>query len=1121
MTTRISQDEIPRFCSSHACFPVFFILVLIQIIFAHTAKAAEVCELAAAEIVSVEGIVEYRKSKDNAWHQAEQNTQLCAGDQLRTRRHSRAAVRLMNESVVRLDQRTALTFPEVEEKKSFSFIDLLNGAIHVITRTPKPFKVRTSFVNALVEGTEFYVGVGENSTRLVVYEGRVTASNDYGSLAIVGHEAAVAYVDQPPQRETIVRPLDAVQWALYYPAIIGYHRNNNLSGEADTDNQLRQAEHLLSIGRVDEAHDVINQVLSSDADNSDAIALQAIIAVVQNNKEQALELATHAVELDPFSVPAKLALSYAQQAHFKIEEALNSVQQAVDLDLQNALLWARLAELQMSVGELRLALDAAQEAVNLNPAIAKTQTVLGFAYLLKINTAEAKSIFTKAIFLDQSDPMPRLGMGLALIREGDLEAGRIELEIAAILDPANSLIRSYLGKAYFEENRYPLASTQFDLARERDPNDPTPWLYDAIQKQTQNQPVEALKDIQKSIELNDNRAVYRSGLLLDQDEAARGTSLARIYDNLGFEKRALVEATKSLSIDPANHSAHRFLSDAYIKIPMHASARASELLQAQLLQPININPVQPPLVVDDFNVLTESGVSTTGFNEFTPLMERNKSQLIASSIVGSNNTFGDEIVASALYDRASISVGQYHFRTDGFRKNNDQKHNIYNAFMQYAVTPRFNVQTEIRRRKTEHGDLFLDFDTTNFRNIRRKLEQDTVRVGARYALSPRQDLIISAMYANRQEDISLTPVPGVGINPMSKDHGYQIEGQYFFHEEYFNFVAGGGAYRISAQNQIQICVDICLPSPVTRFNRERENTYIYSNFSYPKNITTTLGVSYDSFKDFVGFKFDTFNPKFGLQWNITDMFRLRLAWFETIKPALITNQTLEPTQVAGFNQLFDDSSGTRSRRVGIGLDAYFSENIYGGIELSERDLRVPFFDQAFVLLETEKQQERIYRSYLYWLPHVHWTVNGEFQFERYTRNAMVVGNPDEPFQVQTLSAPLSINYFHPSGISGKFTTTYVQQNLERLTTSTVRDGTDSFVLFDAAIGYRLPNRKGLLSLEVRNLLNEDFFYRNVNFQNNAQNINFQDNPLENPNSTSPTRAFVPERTFFMRFTWDF
>ena len=52
-------------------------------------------------------------------------------------------------------------------------------------------------------------------------------------------------------------------------------------------------------------------------------------------------------------------------------------------------------------------------------------------------------------------------------------------------------------------------------------------------------------------------------------------------------------------------------------------------------------------------------------------------------------------------------------------------------------------------------------------------------------------------------------------------------------------------------------------------------------------------------------------PKVGLQWNITDNLRLRLAWFENVKSALAANQTLEPTQVAGFNQLFDDINGTR------------------------------------------------------------------------------------------------------------------------------------------------------------------------------------------------------------------
>ena len=50
---------------------------------------------------------------------------------------------------------------------------------------------------------------------------------------------------------------------------------------------------------------------------------------------------------------------------------------------------------------------------------------------------------------------------------------------------------------------------------------------------------------------------------------------------------------------------------------------------------------------------------------------------------------------------------------------------------------------------------------------------------------------------------------------------------------------------------------------------------------------------------------DQFNPKFGVTWNPFTNTTLRAAAFRTLKRTLITDQTLEPTQVAGFNQFFD------------------------------------------------------------------------------------------------------------------------------------------------------------------------------------------------------------------------
>ncbi|WP_292919482.1 TonB-dependent receptor [Nitrosomonas sp.] len=1067
--------------------------------------AAAVCtaETARARIVSVQGVIEIKRMQKKTWQSAVMDTLLCEGDMIRSRSHSRAALRLNNDSMLRLDQKSSIIFPTIQEDKNISLLDFIEGAIHIITRTPKPFKIRTPFVNASVDGTEFLVSVHGNDAEVVVYEGKVSVSNDWGHLVLNDYEAATIHRGQAPQKEITLFPIDAVQWTLYYPTILDYWQDR---GVQDINALIHQAGQLLSTGQVEEAQEIIQRVLQLEPVNSDAYALQAIIAVVQNDKDQALELATTAVANNPESAVAHLALSYVQQAHFEIEVALKSVQQAMLLDPQQALAWARIAELQMSLGELEQAQQAAQQAVELNPALSKTQTILGFAQLLQLETQAAKAIFQHAIELDQADPMPRLGLGLALIREGNLEAGRIELEIAASLDPANSLIRSYLGKAYFEEKRYPLSSTQFDLAKERDPKDPTPWLYDGIQKQTQNRPVEALRDIQKSIELNNNRAVYRSRLLLDRDEAARGSSLARIFENLGFEKRALMETAKSLSFDPSNHSAHRFLSDTYANISRHEAARVSELLQAQLLQPINVNPVQPHLVVADLNIINNTGPSNPGFNEFSPLMERSKAQLITSGVVGNNGSLGNEVVFSKFNERTSISLGQFHYETNGFRTNNDQNHDILNAFVQHALTSRLNLQAEARTRSSDQGNLLLDFDrdSTNLNlpqnRFRRKIDEDSVRIGSKYDLAPNQNIIMSGQYTDRKSE-NTDPIPVGLINNLTsaKNEAYQTEIQYQFRSNRINMLAGSGIYRTNVDRDIREIslltkqVNCC---STENFSNDKTNGYVYTNLNFNENTNATLGFSYDSYKG-RGLPVDGFNPKLGLQWSFTKQLRLRMALIETIKAPLTTQQTIEPTQVAGFNQLFDDPNGTKSRRMGIGLDAHHGNKVFTGFEISSRDLRVPVHSSRSSSFQDQK--ENLYRAYLYGLLHTNWTAKSEIQFEKFSRAETSAG----PHQIDTLSIPTGVDYFNPQGFFANLTGTFVHQKIDRQ--GNQNEGVDKFFLVDASVGYRLPNRRGIVSLEARNLFDESFLFRNINFQ-----------------TSEPVNSrFVPTRTIFARVTLNF
>jgi tetratricopeptide (TPR) repeat protein len=992
---------------------------------------------------------------------------VCANGLVRTGENSRAAVRLIEaDTLLRLNAGTELQVRSPPEDRFL--VKLIQGVVHFFSRVRQSFDVETPFVNAGIEGTEFLVSVEPDRTFVSVFEGTVVAENERGRKVLQSDQSAVALAGEAPEIRIVVRPRDAVQWALYYPPV--------LLEEADptSSNAIIRASRLLAAGQVNQARAELDQLPETGEVN----ALRAVIAVAQNDKEAALSFAKQAVELSPQSAAAKIALSYAYQAGFELDKARKTLLRAVDEQPKDALAWARLSELQLSLGFLDDALKSADKAASLAPNLGRTNSIRGFALLTQIKTERAREAFEKAIALESEDPLPRLGLGLAKIREGDLEEGRREIEIAAALDPNNSLIRSYLGKAYFEEKRAPLDAVQFAIAKELDPADPTPWFYDAIAKQTESRPVEALNDLQKSIELNDNRAVYRSRLLLDQDVAVRATSVARIYDDLGFDQVALVEASKSLSIDPANHSAHRFLSDTYARLPRHEIARVSELLQAQLLQPININPVQPSLAVTDLNIVAGAGPADAAFNEFTPLFERNRPQVDMAAIVGNQDTLADEVVLSGLQNRLSYSIGQFHYETDGFRKNNDLKHDIYNVFGQVALTPKFNLQAEFRRRESDLGDRRQQFSGVFSERKRLDLRQDTARLGARFAPSNKSDFVTSMITSDLEAE---EPRERGGRIDRSDDEGYQAETQYLFRALHYNITAGIGRSKVDSKEN----------SPET----DQDNGYVYSNLVFPENLTWSIGFGYDSYKQ-GALDLDEFNPKLGLQWDISKHFHLRLARFETLKRRLVVDQTIEPTQVAGFNQHFDDFNGTRAKQYGIGLDARLTRTFYGGMEASRRDLKVPTPTRAGDAFDFDKEREELYSAYLYWTPHSRWAVRGEYRLEK------LQANKRSPSKVKTTSVPLAVRYFAPSGFFSELSATYVRQAVDQVST----DSEDS-MLFDTALGYRLRKRRGIISLEARNLLDKE--------------VRFQDMSFRTPPQRAANPRFIPDRTLLARITLSF
>jgi len=1047
-----------------------------------------------ARIVSVQGSLQILRSGQSTWSVVRKlDTALCQGDLLHAGPRSRAALLIAPETLVRLDQSTTLSVSQTKDETIVEFakdpglfqpvLGAPNpcGAGYFITRFPRKFRVLTPFIDATVEGTEFLVAMRCESTQVAVFEGRVLAQDVQNAssraFSLKEGEALEVGGPQPPGIKLLVKPVDAVQWALYYPPITDAAGESAADQKCDQDDPaarsvciLQRAEQRLRSGRVEEAEGDIQTLLTLGLGDGDAYALLSIISVVKNDKAKALELANRATQLSPNSPRAWLALSYAEQAGFALDKALAAAKKAAALAPASSLAQARVAELLMSSGYIRDAEKAAQAAIKANPNDARAYTVLGFVHLAEIDTTKAKHDFLTAIELDSTDPLPRLGLGLAIIRDGKLEEGRQQLEIAVILDPSNSLLRSYVGQAYYEENtaeRDKLAAAQYNIAEKLDSNDPTPWFYAAILKETQNRPIEALGDLEKSIELNSKRGVYRSQLSLDQDLAVRGSTAAQIYDELGFEQAGIVEASKSLMLDPGSPSTHRFLSDLYVSQPRAEIARASELLQAQMRAPLGTAALQAQLANDDLARLTKSVPINVGFNEYDSLFLRTGANLQLYGLLGEQATTADQVVLNVNTGRVAVSLSQFMFDTDGFRDNNQNQRHLYDGFIQAQLTPATSIQAEFAGQDQSYGDLIVSFDPS-FGQSTTNTKIGTGRIGLRQVLTPNSDVLVSASYVNRRDSREF---PGFGVFLETQNKTWKVEGQNLTTFPFGHLVTG-----VSYFEGEEIASSVFFPtveSEPTHFN-----AYTYGYIPIPGlRATAQLGLSFDDLKASNSGEIQKLNPKVGIVWTPTQATTLRAAYFTAVRRRINSDPGLEPTNVAGFNQYFDDINGAESTTLAAAIDQWIGSKVRVGLGGGQRDISSPLINGT--VIDFDPWNENQVYGYVYWLPAKWLAVSLDPRWEKFQRP---LGASDEGFtEVQTAFVPLTLRMFSQSGLAAGATITYVKQSgtFYDIFLSNIYDAQEAFTVVDLAISYRLPARHGVISVGVRNAFDQQFQFQST------------------------------------------
>lgn len=1048
-------------------------------------RAQQDCETWRADFIVVRGQVEVQAYDSRTWRSVGPGDTACRGDSVRTGAYSSALLRVRGRSLLRLEQRASVRLGEPGQSPR-TIIEVVRGLLLFLGRDPRALGFATPYANAGLEGTELVLDVSADSTDITVLEGAVVMRGDSAQTNLEPGERGIARAETGPITRTAADLLERTRWLPYFAALdAGFEVAPDAEPTAAEAGSpafyTARAESRVRRGAVDEAEADIATALRLDPTAAAPYALRAVIALRSEGKAAAHAYATRALAADPESVPALLALSYVAQAEFDLDAAAAALDEAARLDPENALVLARASEIALSRGDYRAAVEAATRAVQLDPRLGQARAMLGFAELAGADTRSALADFDRAIELDPGAPLPRVGRALALFREDRPEAARTEFETALILDPSNAAIRNYVAKVYYETDDAAYTESQLTLAAMLDPDDPTTYLYRALRLGFENRPVEAVQAFNEAAALNGNRPVFRAQQLRVDDDRGVGTvGLGYIFREAGAEPLALRAGWQATTYDRLDASGHRLLGDLAATQPRHEIARVSELYQAQLMQPPSAAPIPPQLGDSTDFLLEDFGPRGVASSEFVSLLSSDGLRAQGSAVTASNATRGYDVELAGLAGRVAFGAGAFDFESEGFRPNNDISREVANAWLQFQAGPGATVFTELRRSSAEFGSLALLFDPDKYSPQRQQEEVDSLRLGARRSLAGGGAFLGSLIVERQASEVRL-PSLGFTAIDLTRD-GFSLDLQYW--KRFGPWQLTGGLYRLDQRE-----TDAIYSSEA---DVAQTVAYAYADLTVNPRLVLTLGLSaYRGVRD--ASEASRLAPKLGLSFELTDRTTLRAGATEVVQGPLVSQfnvqPRLEPTHVAGFNQAYFGPEGEESSLAGIGLDHRFTDRLYAGVEVSERDAQFETVVDVFGLPQYDwsDRDESVRSAYLYWAANPRLSLSAQYRDEHV--NVAGTSFVDAMRLLDTRRLPIEVNYSTRGRFRASARATFVEQSGEFSESMGFGQDVeffpakDSFLVVDLRLAYRLPNRRGYVSLGIDNLFDERFRFQDTDPMN--------------------------------------
>jgi tetratricopeptide (TPR) repeat protein len=1115
-------------------------------------------EVPPCTLVAIQGSVQVAPPGSTVWQTARTNLVLSPGTRVRTGANGAALIRIRDRSLQRLGPNAEIQSMSPNDRGAVR--QFLQRGLNYFFDRGGDVEVNTSTASGLTLGTEFVVNVAgegaQETVELAMFDGLVELRNQAGTNRFSGTQQGRSEAGRAPLITSALYATNVIQWFLYYPAVLD---PEELMLPAEAKSVLAESLARYRAGDLTGAYDAwpTNRASQSPTEQvlhaalqlaiGDVAATQRELAAIPGPNDEgtealsgALQRVIAAVRLDPVvsrtpstnSASALLAESYVAQSQRRLGDALALARQAVRRSTNFGFGWARVAELEFSHGNIPAATAANARARALAPHHAQAVALEGFLLAARNHTRAARDMFAQAIELDSRLGNAWLGRGLCHFRLGELAAGLADLEAAAALEPNRAVLRSSLAKAW-QENRDPKqARRELGLASKLDPLDPTAPFYSALLDYEGNRVNAAVDGLERALVLNENRAVFRSQMKLDEDRAVRGTGLARVYQRAGLTDVSLREAARAVASDYADYSSHLFLAETYdaLRDPTRFNLRYetawfNELLLADLLAPVGAGTFSPNVSQQEYTRLfTAEGLSIASVSDYR-----------------SDGQFRQLATQSGFYGNTAWSLDAEYQRNDGVRPNNVLDRIEWYSQIKQQVTARDTALLLVKFQDYHSADNFQYLNPTNSYSPSFRFDEDQKPIavaGWRHEWAPGiQTLALAGRLENdqrfRQDGVGLSESvtsggPPFVLNQPSADLRYR--GRLEIYTGELNQIAKLGDHTLVLGGRFQggefdtdyrlnntdpkSTLGILYPGEVNqdrtvRADFQRWSLYAYETWTPLRSLALTAGLAYDDVVFPANHRSPPLQsgettkarvlPKAAVTWTPLTVLTLRGMYAKSIGGvSLDESYRLEPVQLAGFSQAFrtlipESVAGSVSAPgfdvAGLALDLKLPARTYLGLRgdflKSDVDQQVGLFNfdiatqQGSVGGTSEQLRftENAATLTLDKLLGEEWSVGGSYRFQQTrlnTRFPQLAGlGADAASRADLHQFTLRTSWNHASGWFARADASWYLQDHFNSALSTA-DRSEDTCQVNLQLGWRFPRQLGEVSAGVLNALGNDY-----------------------------------------------